>query len=72
MREQAQTVRRCLAKLAETDREVLMLRIFEGLKNVEVAALLETSPETTKKRFTRALLRLRTLVREAGIEGAES
>jgi RNA polymerase sigma-70 factor (ECF subfamily) len=68
-RERARIVRRCLALLDEHDREVLMLRIFDGLKNAEVAALLELNPETTKKRFARALLRLKRLLQEAGLRG---
>jgi RNA polymerase sigma-70 factor (ECF subfamily) len=67
LREQGRAVRRTLARLNETDREVLMLRVFDGLKNAEVAALLELPTETTKKRFTRALLRMKHLLREAGV-----
>ena len=51
----------------ETDREILMLRCFEGLDNQQAATLLELNPETTKKRFTRALLRLQQVLREAGV-----
>jgi RNA polymerase sigma factor (sigma-70 family) len=66
-RECAGIVRRCLARLDDRDREVLLLRIFDGLKNSEVAAILELNPETTKKRFARALLRLKHLLRDAGL-----
>ncbi len=67
-REQGRIIRRCLAQLPEMDREVLLLRAFEGLSNSEVATVLEIAPEAAKKRFTRALLRLRKLLREAGID----
>ena len=55
-----------MAELSDKDREVLVLRCFEGLTNQEVATMFELNPETTKKRFTRALLRLQQVLREAG------
>ena len=71
-KETAAKVRQCLAQLREQEREILFLRNFEGLSNTETAAILELNPETTKKRCTRALVRLRTLLAEAGIgEGTE-
>lgn len=70
-RELAAKVRRALARLAEKDREILFLRNFEGLSNADVAAVLDLNPETTKKRYTRALLRLQAMLREDGITGAD-
>jgi RNA polymerase sigma-70 factor (ECF subfamily) len=70
-KEVAQQIRRCLALLSEPDREILMFRCFEGLNNREVATLLELKPETTKKRFTRALLRMRRVLNDAGISDIE-
>jgi RNA polymerase sigma-70 factor (ECF subfamily) len=69
-KERARTVRRTLAQLSELDREVIMLRNFEGLSNGEAACLLEISREAAKKRYTRALLRLRELMRDEGLSGA--
>ena len=66
-REQATIVRRCLAKLSSLSREILMLRCFDGLSNAEVASLLESNPETTRKRFARALLQLKLHLQEAGL-----
>ena len=71
VREQGRIVRRCLADLAEMDREVLLLRVFEGLKNVEIAAVLDIHPDAAKKRFARSLLRLRRLLTEAGIQESQ-
>jgi len=48
-----------LGELDLIDREVVVLRHFEGLSNEEVAAELAISPEAASKRFLRALLRLR-------------
>jgi RNA polymerase sigma-70 factor (ECF subfamily) len=69
-RELARGVRRCLARLREADREIVWLRNYEGLSNTEAACLLEIHPETAKKRYTRALLRLQMLLSEAGITEA--
>jgi RNA polymerase sigma-70 factor (ECF subfamily) len=70
--ELARDVRRVLARLPERDREVIMLRNFEGLSNGEVSCLLEINPEAAKKRYTRALVRLQGLLREEGLSGADS
>ena len=68
--ERAQRVRRVMARLSETDREMVMLRNFEGLSNLEAACLLEVEPETAKKRYARAILRLQRLLGEEGITGS--
>ena len=71
-REIARQVRRTLARLAERDREVIMLRNFDGLSNGELSCVLEISLDAAKKRYARALLRLHTLLRDDGVTGAES
>ena len=63
--ELAQRVRDAVAQLAEADREIVLLRNFEGLSNQEVAQLLEIQPATASQRYGRALLRLRKLLDEA-------
>ena len=60
--ELAQRVREAVAQLPEADREVVLLRNFEGLSNQEVAQLLELRPATASQRYGRALLRLRKLL----------
>lgn len=67
LRERASIVRQALARLPDTDRDVLMLRVFDGLSNDEVALVLEMRPDATKKRFTRALLKLRHLLVTSGL-----
>lgn len=62
--EQVRRVRVALAELPETDREVILLRTFEGLSNLDTALVLELDPDTTSKRFTRALLKLRSALGE--------
>jgi RNA polymerase sigma-70 factor (ECF subfamily) len=63
--ELAQRVREAVAQLPEADREIVLLRNFEGLSNQEVAQLLEIQPATATQRYGRALLRLRKLLDEA-------
>ncbi len=58
--ETASYLRRALADLRESDREILLLRNFEQLSNTEAAQLLDLNPETTKKRYARALVRLQS------------
>ncbi len=66
-RELTQIVRRCVADLGDIDREILVLRCFNNLSNQEVATILEVNPETSKKRFTRAVLRLKDRLEAAGV-----
>jgi RNA polymerase sigma-70 factor (ECF subfamily) len=66
--ELAQRVREAVAQLPEADREIVLLRNFEGLSNQEVAQLLEIQPATASQRYGRALLRLRKLLDEAPLE----
>ena len=66
-REHAQVVRTCLTALDAKDRDVLLLRVFDDLSNAEVAEILELNPETAKKRFFRALLKLKELLNDAGM-----
>lgn len=53
-----------LRALRAADREVLMLRHFEGLSNLKVAELLGLSPPAASLRFVRALRRLGQSVRD--------
>jgi RNA polymerase sigma-70 factor (ECF subfamily) len=62
--ELAHRVRQAVARLPEADREIVLLRNFEGLSNQEVAQLLNLQPATASQRYGRALLRLRKLLEE--------
>ena len=61
-RELARRVREAVARLPETDREVLLMRTFEGLSFAEVAYVLHLDAATARKRHGRALLRLHKLL----------
>jgi RNA polymerase sigma-70 factor (ECF subfamily) len=64
--ELARRVREAMSQLPEPDREVLLLRHFEGLSNPEVAALLGLSPGAVSKRYGRAVLRLHDILYPEG------
>jgi RNA polymerase sigma-70 factor (ECF subfamily) len=66
-RELARRLRQALAQLPEADREVLLLRNFEGLSNLEVSYLLGIEPGTVSKRHGRAMLRLHKILFEGGL-----
>ena len=61
-RELARRVREAVARLPETDREVLLMRTFEGQSFAEVAYVLHLDAATARKRHGRALLRLHKLL----------
>jgi RNA polymerase sigma-70 factor (ECF subfamily) len=57
-------LRTALARLAERDREVLVLRYLEQLSTADIAGVLEISPGAARVRHTRALTRLHALLGE--------
>lgn len=69
-RELARRVRQAVEQLAEGDREMLLLRNFEGLSNQEAAHLLGIDPAAASQRYGRALLRLRKLLLDSGFSEA--
>jgi RNA polymerase sigma-70 factor, ECF subfamily len=66
-RDLARRLRQAVARLAGADREVVMLRHFEGLSNHEAACLLGIDPATASKRHGRAMLRLHRILFEGGM-----
>jgi RNA polymerase sigma-70 factor (ECF subfamily) len=60
--ELAERVRQAVTRLPDTDREVLLMRSFEGLSNHEVAQALGLETSAASQRFGRAVLRLRKLL----------
>src|SRR3954462_13177172 len=71
-KELARRVRCAVARLAERDREILLLRSFEGLSNQEAAQVLGVQPDTASQRYGRALLRLRRELEGEGLEEERS
>ena len=66
-RELAARFHQVLARMASQDREVLTLRIVDELTHEEIACLLELDAAAVRKRFARALLRLRSLLADEGL-----
>ena len=66
-REIARRVSQALEQLPDADREVLLMRTFEGLSYEEVGAALEIAPPAARKRYGRALLRLQKLLTDHGL-----
>lgn len=65
-------VRDAVARLGENDREIILLQAFEGLNSAESAQVLGIEPPAARKRFGRALLRLRELLIESGLGGSRA
>jgi RNA polymerase sigma-70 factor (ECF subfamily) len=70
-KEFAERVREAVHRLPEADREMVLLRNFEGLSNQEAAQLLDLKPATASQRYGRALIRLREILLERGINESE-
>jgi RNA polymerase sigma-70 factor (ECF subfamily) len=60
-------VQQALTALSEADREVLLMRHVEDLPYSTVARILDIEPPAARKRYGRALLRLRAVLVEAGL-----
>jgi RNA polymerase sigma-70 factor (ECF subfamily) len=69
-RERVELVRRAVTDLPDDDREVILLRVYEGLANGEAAAVLGLHPDAASKRFARALIRLRRAFVALGLTGS--
>jgi RNA polymerase sigma-70 factor (ECF subfamily) len=66
-RELAERLSRAVARLADSDREILLMRHAEDLPFDEIACLLGIEPAAARKRFGRALIRLQTLLVEENV-----
>ena len=63
--EQIAVLEKTLGGMNELDREVIALRHFEELSNIETARILEIEPAAASKRYLRALKRLRGIMESA-------
>ncbi len=63
--EQIAVLEKTLGGMNELDREVIALRHFEELSNIETARILEIEPAAASKRYLRALKRLREIMESA-------
>ena len=65
--ELAEKVRVALQMLKAEDREILLLRHFDELSNLEAGEVLAISPEAASKRYLRALGRLKSELEKLGL-----
>lgn len=68
-RETAEAVMRALREIPDEQREVLILKEFEGLKFREIAAILDCPESTVKSRMYYGLNGLRAALERRGIAG---
>lgn len=66
-RESAERVGRAVERLSEADREILLMRHVDELSYAEVSCLLEIDAAAARKRYGRALLRLRRVLADDGL-----
>lgn len=66
-RELIRRIGEAVNQLGELDREILVMRSFEGLSYDAVAVILAIEPAAARKRYGRALLRLRKLLDDRGL-----
>lgn len=62
--EQSARLHAVLEDMEPQDREIIALRMFEGLSNGEAAEVLELTKQTASKRFIRAISRIRNEVKD--------
>jgi RNA polymerase sigma-70 factor (ECF subfamily) len=66
-RDAAGRLHAAMGRLPEPDRAILNMRAFEGLSYEEAGSRLKIDPAAARKRYGRALLRLRTLLIAEGL-----
>jgi RNA polymerase sigma-70 factor (ECF subfamily) len=68
-RELNDRVREAMTRLPEADREILLMRVLEGLAYEDVGLILGIAPAAARQRYGRALVRLERLLRDDGLTG---
>lgn len=63
-REIASKVEAAIERLGEKDREIILMRHYEHLSNLEIAAVLNVNPPAASMRYLRSLRKLRELLEE--------
>ena len=71
-REYQRLVAESVSQLDEVDREILLMRNVEGLSHRDIAKILDISYDSIRKRYGRALLKLRQLLAERGVSESQS
>lgn len=71
-REYERLVRDTVDELGELDREILLMRVVEGLMHSEIAQILDVSSDAVRKRYGRALIKLERRLSEKGLSRSDS
>ena len=71
-RERAGQVAAVVAGLSADDREILLLRLEDGLPYEEIACLLDIAPDAARQRYGRALVRFERALSAAGLSQGAS
>ena len=64
-KETAKLIREAIQQLSPHERDVVIMRHYEGLSNQEIGILLDVEPATVSKRHGRAMLRLHEILFDA-------
>ena len=67
-RELARNVEAAIHQLNDQDREIILMRHYEHLSNLEIAEVLGLNPPAASMRYLRAVRRLRQLLEEQSPE----
>jgi RNA polymerase sigma-70 factor, ECF subfamily len=70
-REIAGKVEAVIEQLADQDREIILMRHYEHLSNLEIAQVLKLNPPAASMRYLRAVRRLRELLEEQAITSGD-
>lgn len=70
-RELARNVEAAIDRLNDQDREVILMRHYEHLSNLEIAAALSLNPPAASMRYLRAVRRLRQLLEGTDEDGQD-
>jgi RNA polymerase sigma-70 factor (ECF subfamily) len=70
-RELADQVEAVIELLGDQDREIILMRHYEHLSNLEIAEVLQLNPPAASMRYLRALRRLRALLEEHHVEASD-
>ncbi len=70
-RDIARCVMNCIVALGVPDSSIMLMKFFYGMTSPEIAKKLGMKPTAVRKRSQRALVRLRELLAQAGIDGKE-
>ena len=70
-RDIARCVMNCIVALGVPDSSIMLMKFYYGMTSPEIAKKLGMKPAAVRKRSQRALVRLRELLAQAGIDGKE-